>query len=66
MLLDKLALDKEKQTLEDENRKLKALLKQYLDGEWSLLALQRLCTPLPWFAAVTCAVCDKSICLPCV
>jgi len=36
VLLDKLALDKEKQTLEDENRKLKALLKQYLDGEWSL------------------------------
>ena len=32
-LLDKLALDREKQTLEDENSKLKALLKQYLDGE---------------------------------
>jgi len=32
VLLDKLALDKEKQTLEDENRKLRALLKQYLDG----------------------------------
>lgn len=33
VLLDKLALDREKQTLEDENSKLKALLKQYLDGE---------------------------------
>ena len=32
VLLDKLALDREKQTLEDENSKLKALLKQYLDG----------------------------------
>ena len=33
VLLDKLGLDREKQTLEDENRKLKALLKQYLDGK---------------------------------
>ncbi len=34
VLLDKAALDRERQTLEDENRKLKLLLKQYLDGEW--------------------------------
>ena len=33
VLLDKLALDREKQTLENENSQLKALLKQYLDGE---------------------------------
>ena len=33
VLLDKLALDKEKQTLEDENKRLKLLLKQYLDGK---------------------------------
>ena len=32
VLLDKLALDREKQILEEENSKLKALLKQYLDG----------------------------------
>ena len=37
VLLDKLALDREKQTLEDENSKLKALLKQYLDGELASL-----------------------------
>lgn len=30
--LDKLALDREKQILVDENSKLKMLLKQYLDG----------------------------------
>ena len=33
VLLDKLAMEREKQTLEDENSKLKSLLKQYLDGE---------------------------------
>lgn len=33
VMLDKLALDREKQILEEENEKLKALLKQYLDGE---------------------------------
>lgn len=32
VLLDRLGLEREKQTLEDENKKLKALLKQYLDG----------------------------------
>lgn len=32
VLLDKLALDKEKQILEQENQKLRILLKQYLDG----------------------------------
>ena len=37
VLLDKLALDREKQTLEDENSKLKALLKQYLDGKLTSL-----------------------------
>lgn len=30
--LDKLALDKEKQTLVQENTQLRSLLKQYLDG----------------------------------
>ncbi len=33
VLLDKLALDREKLVLEEENTKLKALLKQYLDGK---------------------------------
>ncbi len=33
MLLDRTALDRERQTLELENRKLKLLLKQYLDGK---------------------------------
>lgn len=37
VLLDKLALDREKQTLEDENAKLKSLLKQYLDGNLVLV-----------------------------
>ena len=38
--LDRLALDKEKQMLEDENRKLKTLLKQYLDGKgWAHTAV---------------------------
>ncbi len=32
VLLDKLSLDKEKKVLEDENSKLKLLLKQYLNG----------------------------------
>ena len=32
--LDKLALDREHQVLENENSKLKSLLKQYLDGEF--------------------------------
>lgn len=32
VLLDKLALDKEKQTLSHENQQLRAVLKQYLDG----------------------------------
>ena len=32
VLLDKLSLDRERQVLEDENSKLKILLKQYLDG----------------------------------
>ncbi|XP_050399667.1 dynein regulatory complex subunit 2 [Patella vulgata] len=32
VLLDKLALDKEKQTLSEENQQLRTLLKQYLDG----------------------------------
>lgn len=34
VLLDKLALDREHQVLENENSKLKSLLKQYLDGEF--------------------------------
>ena len=33
VLLDKHALEKERQTLDTENQKLRALLKQYLDGE---------------------------------
>lgn len=33
VLLDKLSLDREKQILEEENSKLKILLKQYLDGK---------------------------------
>lgn len=33
VLLDKLALDREKYILQDENTKLKMLLKQYLDGK---------------------------------
>ena len=33
--MDKLALDKEKQALMDENHQLKALLKQYLDGVYA-------------------------------
>ena len=37
VLLDKLSLDREKLVLEDENSKLKILLKQYLDG-MSLMA----------------------------
>jgi hypothetical protein len=32
VLLDKLAIDKQKQTLEKENMFFKSLLKQYLDG----------------------------------
>lgn len=36
VLLDKLALDREHQVLENENSKLKMLLKQYLDGEFLL------------------------------
>jgi len=32
VLLDKLALDKEKYTLLQENQQLRAVLKQYLDG----------------------------------
>ena len=32
VLLDKVSLDREKQILEEENSKLKILLKQYLDG----------------------------------
>ena len=32
VLLDKLALDKEKQMLSNENAQLRLLLKQYLDG----------------------------------
>ncbi len=32
VLLDRLALDKEKQTLVGENQQLRTLLKQYLDG----------------------------------
>ena len=32
VLLDKLALDKEKHTLLQENQQLRAVLKQYLDG----------------------------------
>ncbi|XP_071946491.1 dynein regulatory complex subunit 2-like [Antedon mediterranea] len=32
VLLDKVALDKEKSTLTDENQRLRAILKQYLDG----------------------------------
>ena len=33
VLLDRLAQDKEKEMMEKENQQLKALLKQYLDGE---------------------------------
>ena len=33
VLLDKLAQDQEKQMLEQENRQLRALLKQYLDSK---------------------------------
>lgn len=36
VLLDKLALDREKSILHDENTKLKMLLKQYLDGKNSI------------------------------
>jgi cell shape-determining protein MreC len=36
VLLDKLSLDREKEILEDENSKLKVLLKQYLDGKETL------------------------------
>lgn len=32
VLLDKVALDKEKSTLLDENQRLRTVLKQYLDG----------------------------------
>ena len=49
VLLDKLALDREKQILEEENSKLKALLKQYLDGMYTIsLAISSLliCSPL--------------------
>ncbi len=35
VLLDKLAQDREKLLLEDENTQLKALLKQYLDGGYT-------------------------------
>ncbi len=35
VLLDKLAQDREKFLLEDENTQLKALLKQYLDGRYT-------------------------------
>ena len=34
VLLDKLALDKEKHTLLQENQQLRAILKQYLDGKY--------------------------------
>lgn len=37
VLLDKLSLDREKQILEDENSKLKLLLKQYLDGKSTIV-----------------------------
>ena len=51
VLLDKLALDREKHTLEEENRKLKALLKQYLDGEWTWVMrfVVRWSTALAWY-----------------
>lgn len=39
VLLDKLSLDREKQILEDENSKLKLLLKQYLDGKSTIVCL---------------------------
>lgn len=31
-MLEKVALDKEKESLDEENKRLKMLLKQYLDG----------------------------------
>lgn len=37
VLLDKMSLDREKQILDDENKKLKILLKQYLNGETSII-----------------------------
>ena len=43
VLLDKHALEKERQTLDSENQKLRALLKQYLDGQ---LATCLACVPL--------------------
>lgn len=58
VLLDKLALDREKQTLEDENQKLKALLKQYLDGEWveSVNSAKTLCSSGYSFCCYLCCV----------
>lgn len=38
VLLDKLALDKEKHTLLQENQQLRAILKQYLDGKLPIVA----------------------------
>lgn len=38
VLVDELALQKKKHTLETENQKLKYLLKQYLDGKDSMSA----------------------------
>ena len=38
VLLDKLALDKEKHTLLQENQQLRAILKQYLDGKYINIA----------------------------
>lgn len=32
-MLEKVALDKEKESLDEENKRLKMLLKQYLDGK---------------------------------
>ncbi len=50
-MLDKLALDKEQQTLQEENQQLRSVLKQYLDGEFGYaaftlhnLSLVRACT----------------------
>ena len=39
MLLDKLAQDREKQMLEQENRQLRSLLKQYLDSKLHIIII---------------------------
>ena len=50
VLLDKMALDKEMQTLQNENQQLRSVLKQYLDGKWQSFDFTDYCQPPGRFA----------------